>query len=232
MLSKGHKMKDTKENRYASYHRDPDVPPTQQKNELAPQCCDCPHTLGTGKNLRCIYIIYPKQRKFPCYFKEHVQRGGFDGIYGASVLSKIRNTTTDPIQILPNLTPEQAKNFQYLGYGILHLHCVRGNMIQITEEQARSCEVTVFFSKQLKKQKVYFAVSTAIRFFKCFINADGDRVCATWTISEQYLSDVNIDNLVISKVKGLITNPFEDYKFLEYGYVLNNKRVILKTGDT
>jgi hypothetical protein len=51
------------------------------KRQLHENCEGCDHVI----NGLCVYVFEPRQRKFPCFFKEYVQAGGFDGQYGKTV---------------------------------------------------------------------------------------------------------------------------------------------------
>jgi hypothetical protein len=53
----------------------------QTKLGFPEQCEGCPHIVTN----KCMYLTEPRLRKFPCFFKEHIKAGGYDGQYGATV---------------------------------------------------------------------------------------------------------------------------------------------------
>jgi len=80
---------------FNSFHNDPDVPRFSNTG-FAPECAGCYHKIiderKPGKeSIRCVYIIEPKAKKFPCFFKDHVPLGGWDGKYGATVNNYIKD---------------------------------------------------------------------------------------------------------------------------------------------
>jgi hypothetical protein len=92
---------------YDSFHADPDIPKFKYDG-FHENCEGCPHVVeniiknpGAVKSCydrsptgskKCVYVVQPRMRKFPCFFKENVPAGGFDGQYGKSVNNYIKAT--------------------------------------------------------------------------------------------------------------------------------------------
>jgi hypothetical protein len=59
---------------------------------FAKECKDCSHVWVKGGKKVCVYVIEPRLRRFPCFFREHVKPGGFDGQYGSSVSNFVKSS--------------------------------------------------------------------------------------------------------------------------------------------
>lgn len=80
-----------------AFHTDRSVPRNIDKiSGFASGCKGCQHIRSTKeKGKHCVYIYAPALKSFPCYFRDNVEKGGWDGKYGATVNNYVRK----PIKI-------------------------------------------------------------------------------------------------------------------------------------
>jgi len=94
---KGYRKKDEPD---GNFHQDVDIARNFHTgfHEL---CEGCQHIVVSKgvKGRHCVYILQPKIRKFPCYFRDNVEAGGFDGQYGATVNNFIQTKIEHPFTI-------------------------------------------------------------------------------------------------------------------------------------
>jgi len=230
-----HKMIEPANNVYAEPHHDPSVPTYLGTNRsLATECKGCQHITGELiEGLVCIYVMFPKQRKFPCFFRVHVQKGGFDGQNGRTVLNvlereaKIKASLPDYIKDKDNFTKIPGNTFSGRAF--------QGVIRQISEEEAMETDTQVFFSI-IKSGQIFFGISSSTPIddaFPTYLDPTPFRKYIQYgTISEvpkdQINSELNSAKKIFFTILGRTsTNPSEAYAI---GNVDNITEKITKEG--
>lgn len=75
---------------YKDFFKTPVLPVTKAPTGFGSHCIGCPHILENSKGKYCVFVYTPAQSKVPCFFKNNVPAGGWDGVYGRSVNNYIK----------------------------------------------------------------------------------------------------------------------------------------------
>ena len=133
------------------------------------ECGGCPHIIFNKENKdnACVYIQVPKMRRFPCFFKENVPPGGFDGSYGKTVNNYIvlekrspkttamlakKSTSDNYTETCSEVSVKDISNkpivkLKAMPYGRIRNNIKLGIMTELTEEQAIKSDVPVYFGQ-------------------------------------------------------------------------------------